>query len=179
MHDTSGRIPKTTYWGVGSTLADLSSDGHLDILSWNQVLSGTGYSPGPTQLYLNNGQGVFADASSQLPPMVAFVYDAAVADINRDGANDIVIGEHGGLRHVWLNDGRGRFSVGQTLPPYIDTYSVSEADIDGDGWTDVFFGMWMKPAELWMNRRGTLINESVRLPPGFQALLTFVWVPAA
>lgn len=117
-------------------LADINSDGRPDIL--------VGFYDGRTAtsgyvVLLNNGDGTFRMA----PPIIG-LYDASIADFNRDGKPDIA-GCSGGqgvfAPRVMLGRGDGTFapaSVNQSVPSCEQT---AAGDFDGDGMTDLAFGM--------------------------------------
>ena len=60
-----------------------------------------------------------------------------VADVDLDGAPDIVAGGHGGALSVLLGRGDGTFA------PYVDydtgqcPSAIALADVNGDGWPDI------------------------------------------
>ncbi len=124
--------------------ADVDSDGDLDAIVANV---------GPEQLLLNNGQGVFTDASStHLPPPLTNIFDdisieARFVDVDRDGDQDILIANEnpfppaiGAQNRLLINDGSGHFSdqTATRLPARIDqTEGFAIGDIDRDGDPDL------------------------------------------
>lgn len=107
-------------YSVGATLftslmygsidcGDIDGDGSQDIL-----LTGRG---GPnTLLFLNDGSGVFAQATNSLPFAPVFLSDAALGDIDNDGDLDVILsgqdqypvpslGQNYALTRVYLNQG--------------------------------------------------------------------------
>jgi len=116
--------------------ADFDGDGDLDLLVAREE--------GPNALLLNDGRGVFGDASGRLPAESPHHdhEDIAVADFDRDGDVDaIVVAEDDGARDFYLNDGRARFtSASDRLPRRCRSNAVAAADFDGDGDADVVFG---------------------------------------
>ena len=61
-------------------------------------------------------------------------YTLAVADMDHDGALDIVVGNAGQANTMFLNRDQGRRFEAVTLGgPELVTYGIALADIDGDG----------------------------------------------
>ncbi|MGD2123554.1 MAG: VCBS repeat-containing protein, partial [Gemmatimonadota bacterium] len=89
-------------------------------------------------VYLGLGSGRFEEGI----PFGAdeHTYAAAVADMDRDGDADIVVGNVQGQNAVYLNDGSGRVWVEQKVGEEAEaTYGVATADLDGDGYPDIGF----------------------------------------
>ncbi|NKB72220.1 MAG: T9SS type A sorting domain-containing protein [Candidatus Latescibacteria bacterium] len=84
------------------------------------------------ELYLNDGEGFFTDASDRLP-VEGRSNAALVADLDGDGAADILIGNNG-QNNLLLNDGDGFFvDATDRLPTRRDiTQDIELGDIDGD-----------------------------------------------
>jgi hypothetical protein len=121
-----------------AALADLDSDGDLDVFLANGRPLNEGWVSGPPQpntVWLNDGQGTFRDSGQRLGE--ADSWAAALGDLNGDGSADAVVGNRG-PDEVWLNDGRGFLSdSGQRLGDGL-TEEVFLADLDGDGDLDLF-----------------------------------------
>ena len=113
-------------------LADLDGDGDLDLLfvSEDDQLN---------QLYLNDGTGVFSEATERLGGVTGVSNAIAVGDIDGDGDPDVLIG-NAGQNEALVNDGAGAFAVetAARLPVAPDTTQDLElGDIDGDGDLDL------------------------------------------
>lgn len=111
--------------------ADFDADGFQDlVLATQDWVSGAAQ-----QLLLNNGDGTFRDASSNIPAGPVY-YDFGAGDINNDGWMDLAGGT------VFLNQGNATFiEVGNSLVPYYDASGgggFHTGDIDNDGDTDLF-----------------------------------------
>ena len=90
----------------------------------------------------------------------------AVLDYNRDGAEDLLVGD--GVRSIlYENDGRGRFTdvtekAGLARSPTegISATGVAAADVDGDGYPDLFVTDAFGPARLFRNRGDGTFEET-------------------
>jgi hypothetical protein len=127
-----GSAPDRTY---SAALADLNRDGSLDIVVSND-------SPDRKLVYLNDGQGHFAEAGTFGSPAWTTRY-VTLADLNGDGYPDIVAANRGGgpqkptPSFLCLNDGKAHFPSCDPLPTESAT-SIVAADFDGDGALDLF-----------------------------------------
>ncbi|ETW99686.1 MAG: hypothetical protein ETSY1_14070 [Candidatus Entotheonella factor] len=142
LNDGSGRfsnvsathLPQTRRDSEDVGIADFDRDGDLDIVIVSE-------DDRVNELYLNDGQGRFTDASERLP--VTGVSNAVlVEDIDLDGDADILIGNNG-QNVVLINDGTGFFSdeTAQRLPLLSDvTQDIELGDVDGDGNRDLLVG---------------------------------------
>jgi len=93
---------------------------------------------------LNNGSGAFtvsataaftaSEASSSFGP------NLASGDLNNDGKQDIVLND-GAEVSVFLGNGDGTFTPGQTYATISDVGYVTITDLDGDGNADVYVGL--------------------------------------
>ncbi|HKB14842.1 MAG TPA: FG-GAP-like repeat-containing protein, partial [Planctomycetota bacterium] len=126
-------------------LGDVDGDGDLDALIGNATDGLIFLPPQPDRLYLNDGSGVFVDATSQLPPSpLSRTFAISLGDVDEDGDLDalIGIGYPGGPDRLFLNDGAGVFSDAtidlQATPG--QTFAALLGDLDGDGDLDAFLG---------------------------------------
>ena len=162
---TSSCLPKTknpaTHWRA--VAGDLDGDGDLDILEgsgeslWNLRAGEV--------LLLNNGKGVFTDATAgRLPQTGSNATALALGDLDGDGDLDLVAGTSNdktfppGLKgiRIYLNDGKAKFTdvTGKRVPTnrQVDIYYLALGDVDGDGDLDVFAqALFMKDSFLLLN----------------------------
>ncbi|GAB5518393.1 MAG: CRTAC1 family protein [Rhodothermales bacterium] len=103
-------LPMVTF---GLFLFDVDYDLDLDLLAANghvfpevsTVYVNNTYRQ-PTQLFLNDGSGTFADATDQHAVLQQPILGrgAAYGDLDGDGDLDVIVTENGGSVHVWRND---------------------------------------------------------------------------
>jgi len=119
------------------SIGDLDKDGDLDIAMGNN---------GVNKLYLNNGSldpfnGVISKSISN-DSGSTFGMDAG--DIDGDGDLDLVVGNYGGLKQMYLNNGTVDPFNGVLAKNVTDitsyTYSVKLGDLDEDGDLDLVVG---------------------------------------
>lgn len=121
----------------GISTADVDNDGDLDLLLASDNVG---------HLYLNNGRGMFrfkqtfADTDG---------YMGGFADLDNDGDLDLVFA---GDDVCYLNDGRGHFRAGPSIPVcgINDPRGIAFADIDNDG--DMDFAVGCKRSRNWLVR---------------------------
>lgn len=96
--------------------------------------------PDEKWVYRNDGKGRFTRVGTFGEPGWTTRY-VTLADLNRDGAADIIVANRGGGRkvasYVCFNNGKGEFSRVVALPGGSST-SITAADLDGDGALDLF-----------------------------------------
>ena len=153
-------------WSVGAVWVDVNNDGLLDLivinyLKWDAehepVCEAYGhrdychpkmYKPTPNQLFLNNGDGTFRDASAEsgLRAYPGKGMGAAVADFDLDGKMDLFVANDKLVNWLFHGKGGGKFEeIGfdanvalREDGVFISGMGVDFRDIDNDGYPDIF-----------------------------------------
>jgi enediyne biosynthesis protein E4 len=128
------------------------------------------------RLYLNDGKGRFSYTS--LPSMRRNKSTVSVADIDKDGDNDLFIGVLAdptayGMPQtsvLLINDGKANFAVaGNDVMPLAKIGLVTSsafADVNADGWSDlVVAGEWM-PLTVFINDKGKFKSTPITASTG-------------
>lgn len=146
--ETATRLPGNDGETREADAADVDGDGDLDIVLGN--VNFTFGRPIQNQLLLNDGTGVYTDATSASLAAVANQFSSFTikfVDIDADGDPDVLsarndLGQGGGVV-VWVNDGSGTFaSVTQTpfsTAPRGSTFDIEVVDVNADGRQDLYF----------------------------------------
>ncbi|MFB6827099.1 FG-GAP-like repeat-containing protein [Streptomyces virginiae] len=115
----------------GIAAADLSGDGHLDLVTSNSTT-------GTLSVLLGDGNGAFGTASS-VPAGVTLPSRLQLAGVDEDSELDAVVVAPGspGRVAVLLGDGTGGFGTASVLSAGANLSAVSVADLNGDQHTDL------------------------------------------
>ena len=121
--------------GGGVAVGDIDNDGLPDVFLCSVER--------PAVLYHNDGDFHFTDvtAKSGLRLDGLATLSAAFADVNGDGALDLIVGTLGGPLKLWLGDGHGHFTDATDGSGLVGGYAVTAltfADVDGDGDLDLY-----------------------------------------
>jgi FG-GAP-like repeat/ASPIC and UnbV len=139
---------------VGVTFVDFDHDADLDV-----IVAGA-----RTAVFRNNGNGTFADVTSERGVALANTRAVTASDLNNDRAIDLIVtGEH---TAVLINPREGAFKPLTAFTPSApaDTRGVAVVDFDKDGWMDLAFTHGAAPGvSLWRNVSGASF-EQVSLP---------------
>jgi hypothetical protein len=129
---TNHMFDRTRRYGKqdGVTWSDINNDGWLDIHVQEGDIGGQGHG----WLYINNRDGTFS--LRPVPQGPGFM--AGFEDLDNDGDWDMV---YAGDNKVYLNDGKGNFTVSRVFKTGTiqDPRAVAFADIEGDGDMDFFY----------------------------------------
>ena len=152
-------------WSVAAAWIDVNNDGLLDLvvinyLKWDfshePVCNGFGhndychpkmYKPTPNQLFINNGDGTFRDASAEagFRAHPGKGMGVAAADSELSGRMDLIIPNDKLMNSFYRNKGNGKFEeVGfeenvalREDGVYISGMGVDFRDLDNDGYPDI------------------------------------------
>jgi len=139
--------------GIGgfAIWGDCDNDGDLDVMS----------SSGVGGLWLNAGDGTFADGKSGLPDLPTVnSRGVAWADLNGDGLLDLYVGGYEAWEKavypdaVYLNQGGNVFTESwrEVAGEMLSARGVTAADFDEDGDADVYVSNYrLQPNMLWRN----------------------------
>src|SRR5688500_18492621 len=121
-------------------VADMDRDGRPDVVLACGTCCGSRPDPksGHVVVLLGDGSGGFRPAPGSPVPVGSSARKVAVGDLDGDGDQDVVVGQHDLYEIVvLLGDGKGGLSPGSPViagrgaRPH--THDVTLADVDGDG----------------------------------------------
>ena len=125
----SRQLPLRTGEPWFAVISDLNGDRKPDIVATHHEMN-------QLTVLIGDGRGGFVEATGSPFDFGHNVFHAIVADINRDGKNDVIAAAGDGVR-VMLGDGRGAFTLGPASQTGRGVYRLSVADVNGDGKMDV------------------------------------------
>ncbi len=142
-----------TFQGTGFTV-DINGDGKMDLfMSGSPADPSSGKAPDSGRVLFGDGKGGFKLAASSVFPWTSLTNDtreAAFADFNGDGVNDVFLASHGwdaepfpgGQNRLYLSQPNGTFKDATAqLPQLLDfTHSVTVGDVNKDGSLDIMVG---------------------------------------
>ncbi len=138
---TVARLPNITMGSARAQFGDIDNDGDLDILICN---SGTNRfsTTGRPRIFLNDGTGVFTDASTTQFPSTALAeqMDCVFGDVDNDLDLDFHVGTRASSTNssqLWINNGSGTFAKLAAFVTDNTAYSYDFGDIEGDGDLDL------------------------------------------
>lgn len=129
----------TYFYDSAVAVSDIDNDNDLDIM-----ISGWTGSERLTELYTNNGSGIFSLVTSS--PFTALAAGTInFSDVDGDTDFDVLIAGDTGpgqTTELYLNDGAGNFAL--TTDSFIDIRNndIEFADIDNDGDEDIMITGW-------------------------------------
>jgi hypothetical protein len=153
--EAGGNDPR---WSVSASFADVTGDGHLDLIVVNYVewsfashrncraagssrldyCSPSAYPPAADSLFINNGDGTFRDVSGP----VGLLRDpqpglgVVAADFNRDGRMDLYVANDGEPNHYWLNQG-----TEGGVPTFLEDAFLAGNAVNGGGSAEASMGV--------------------------------------
>lgn len=185
---TEQAIGVTGEWTNKVELADLDGDGDVDLLFANGGDYDAAGTPVPSRVFLNDGDGAFEEGTRQVfGDTKALARVVKVADLNADGAQDVVLGTTYQTRsRLFLGRDGGRWTEAPpgSLPAAPRSVGDLEpGDVDGDGDLDLVLAEWGKGSpmgnsggrtRLWLNDgRGRFTDVTAERMP--TTLVRFSW----
>jgi hypothetical protein len=185
-------------WSVSASFVDLNRDGWLDLyvgnyirysLESNTPCFGTSgaldycmpqaYQPLQDRLFMNRGDGTFADSSvkSGITREYGPALGVSTADFNGDGWMDVYVANDGRENQLWINKHDGTFEnaallAGVALPvsgKAEASMGVDAGDFDDDGDEDLFVTeLTSEGSNLYVND-GTGVFDDRSTPSGLSA----------
>lgn len=159
LNDGKGKFTEHSSFGSVSsvrslTIADIDSDGDADILATCRGRA--------NRIYLNDGNAQFKDGGGFGTKQDSTI-DVAVADINGDGHQDLVLANRDGQPNQWLlNDGKLGF---QKQRSFGDSKSQSRAvavgDLNGDGNLDWVVGNIDQKNSVFLGDSEGLVKQEI------------------
>jgi hypothetical protein len=148
-----------SYFGPSMSKGDVNKDGLEDVF-----IGGTSYSS--SKLFIQNQKGNFELA--QFPSTINEVASSLMIDVDQDNDLDIYVasGGYDALEpgspllqdQLYLNDGKGKFSLNKTLPKVNGSKScVQQIDLNHDKLPDLFIGSRFVPGNYPVNPQNFIL----------------------
>ncbi len=137
---TSQQLPQRRGQSRAARFVDIDGDKDLDLV----IANGHAFVGFQSRVYRNNGKGFYTDITATHAPKVRDKsLDLVVGDFDGNGTPDVFFIDlfPSTGRHLWLNDGKGKFKDASSQLPAIKFTStgVDAADIDQDKDLDLVF----------------------------------------
>jgi len=157
--------------------ADFNNDGRTDAFITDLGMDKSPWPGNENTLLLSQPDGTYLDAADHIPTQADETHSTAVGDIDRDGDEDLYIGNLGGGGvgpYVLLNDGEGYFSKDTAALPE-DVSNLERnwntaallVDINNDTYPDLILGQGDagKFSHVYLNdKNGGFNDSSIELP---------------
>ena len=112
-------------------VGDVNGDGRADLVTMDE-------STGQATILLQTSSSPLAFGPSAVaPPPLGACHGLVLADVDRDGALDLVTNDPAGDRVLFLYGGKGGFAFRESPTKASTGRAMAVADVDGDGWLDV------------------------------------------
>ena len=157
----------------GVAAGDVDGDGWCDLYFCS--------TDGTNALYRNLGNWCFEDITAKAGVACVGQHSigATFADVNGDGALDLLVTARGGPNRLFVNDGRGHFTEDLSFPgrqSKSGSTSIAVADVDGDGALDIYICNYRVRSyqddhlgiDGALQQAGQRVREGKPLSPAFQ-----------
>ncbi len=161
MGADSFQMLSTTYRGLSGTVdwLDYDGDGKPDFLTTGTDTSGTN---SLTDLYHNDGNGIFSRVTTNLPDF-GEPSAVAIADFNQDGKPDVALGGGTAFSNTYsaiaYGTGTATFLLDTIYQGDVQNCIAEAADFDGDSYPDLLFG-----SNLLRNRGSAAAVKNISAP---------------
>ncbi|MCB9881382.1 MAG: VCBS repeat-containing protein [Planctomycetes bacterium] len=133
---TATHLPVDRAGTQAVAFGDVDGDGDLDAMLANA------WNPDQSALLVNDGNGVFTDATAtNMPAFAGRTIDVVLGDLDGDLDLDALLVNEGAPHRLLVNDGTGRFSLAPLVNLPQDGHRGAAGlllDVDGDGDLDAF-----------------------------------------
>ncbi len=138
---------ETAIDGHGVAIADFNGDRALDLFLV--------YNGSPSRVLFGDGKGGFTDSGQAVGVAGLNGVSAQAADVDADGDVDVFVSHYQQKDLLYVNDGNGRFTVGEQA---FDG-NCTLGDLDGDRDPDAACtpGGGKGPASIWFNTKGRFV----------------------
>ncbi len=165
--DEERRAELPTNGATGAAIEDLNADGFLDLVFANSAnTKDTSMKPGNySTIYWGSKEGFSTKKLSHLPTQAAT--DVKIADLNTDGALDIVFsnqgdGQQSGNVMIYWGKGQEKYSEKRrTTLPGERSAALALADLDGDRFPDIVVANRYRPLKRDPEEKRELDTDSV------------------
>jgi hypothetical protein len=142
---TSTKVGPVLTWIRMGAAGDFDGDGRLDMAYIDEQKQ-------TTYVIYNRGKRQFGEPE-KLPGPTRPPYALAVADLNRDGRPDIVVGNVEMPGSVYFNTGPHTFHEVRWNDGKGTVYGLAFADFNGDGWPDIVAARSDARNGIWFNTK--------------------------
>ena len=138
-------------------VSDIDKDGDMDLFTGTLVNSRAYGRPQTSYLLINDGKGHFTKSTNEFISLtnIGMVTSAALADLNKDGWDDLVVAGEWMPLTIFINR-NGRFKS-VAVPNSTGLWqSIFLDDVNNDGNVDILAGNWGWNNKFWSGKNGPL-----------------------
>ena len=147
-------------------LADLNTDGLLDIVIANSVNVNGENGTTTSKIFINKSNHIFELAEDTLGEPNCETKGIEVVDVTNDGYYDIVLGNYNIANMIYQNDGTGKFEKMDIEIPTNQATAIAAVDVNNDGFIDLVIGNAADSHyKVYLNTGGDLEKNLAPEPP--------------